>query len=667
MLSHSTGTLSGCHYFRSHLKKTITNDCKIADLKTASLYYCLAVAALLLFGCASPKEKSIYTDVLVVGGGTAGTAAGIQSARLGVNTIIAEETTWLGGMISSAGVSAFDGNHNMPSGIWAEFREKIYQVYGGPKAVETGWVSNTLFEPHVADSIFKQMASAEKNLSIQYELRFVKALTDGTTITGAEFIHTTTGETITIHATQIIDATELGDVMASANVPFNVGMEADSTTGENVGVPSTNDIIQDITYTAILKDYGAGADCTLVKPANYDPMEFDGCCNEFCSDPKKLASNVTAAQLLDYGKLPNGKYMINWPGKGNDIYLNLIPLSYEQRQEEIKKAKEKTIRFVYFLQTQFGFKQLDFAANEFPTIDQLPLIPYHREGRRVEGIVRFKVQHIATPFDQPTALYRTGISVGDYPIDHHHRENINAPQHLNFYPVPSFNIPLGALLPRQHNGIIIAEKGISVSNIVNGTTRLQPCVLLTGQAAGVLAALSLQQKKQARDIAVRDVQAALLKAKAYIMPYFDVRADHPHFASVQRIGATGILKGKGEPFKWANRTWFYPDSTVATATFTNDYKAFAATNLTSSVVTIADAITIVAATAKQSPAVQKNTDWNFSSSDALQQQIASKWNSWGFQNFDPQRPVTRLELAVLLDTIIDPFKLKEVDHEGHYK
>jgi ribulose 1,5-bisphosphate synthetase/thiazole synthase len=74
-------------------------------------------------------QKVVYTDVLVVGGGAGGTAAGLQSARLGVKTIIAEETTWLGGMLSAAGVTATDGNHRLPSGIWNEFREALYKVY----------------------------------------------------------------------------------------------------------------------------------------------------------------------------------------------------------------------------------------------------------------------------------------------------------------------------------------------------------------------------------------------------------------------------------------------------------------------------------------------------------------------------------------------------------
>lgn len=66
-------------------------------------------------------QKSQQTDVLIIGGSTSGTMAGIQSARMGVKTIIVEETPWLGGMLTSAGVSAIDGNHNMPSGLWGNF------------------------------------------------------------------------------------------------------------------------------------------------------------------------------------------------------------------------------------------------------------------------------------------------------------------------------------------------------------------------------------------------------------------------------------------------------------------------------------------------------------------------------------------------------------------
>ena len=84
-------------------------------------------------------------DILIVGGGTGGIAAGIEAARSGVQVQIIEATTWLGGMLTSAGVSAIDGNHDLPSGIWGEFRQKLRNHYGGARALATGWVSHTLF------------------------------------------------------------------------------------------------------------------------------------------------------------------------------------------------------------------------------------------------------------------------------------------------------------------------------------------------------------------------------------------------------------------------------------------------------------------------------------------------------------------------------------------
>ena len=60
----------------------------------------------LLTSCKSLPENKV--DVLVIGGGASGVTAGIQSARMGANTLIIEETSWLGGMLTSAGVSAVE-------------------------------------------------------------------------------------------------------------------------------------------------------------------------------------------------------------------------------------------------------------------------------------------------------------------------------------------------------------------------------------------------------------------------------------------------------------------------------------------------------------------------------------------------------------------------------
>lgn len=76
-------------------------------------YTFILLASVLLFSCQSTKQ----VGVLVIGGGASGTTAGIQSARMGINTLIVEESSWLGGMLTSAGVSAIDGNHKLPGGL----------------------------------------------------------------------------------------------------------------------------------------------------------------------------------------------------------------------------------------------------------------------------------------------------------------------------------------------------------------------------------------------------------------------------------------------------------------------------------------------------------------------------------------------------------------------
>jgi hypothetical protein len=622
----------------------------------------------LLLVIETQAQTTYKTDVLVIGASASGIAAGIQSARMGVNTIITEPTTWLGGMITAAGVSAFDGNHSLPSGLFGEFREALHKVYDGPSKVSTGWVSNTLFEPHVGDSIFKSMVLQTKGLTVKYQFKFLRVLKNNDTITGAVFVDEPTNQQITIYARQVIDATELGDVLANAGVPYSLGMEASAATGEDVHVSETNDIVQDITYVAILKDYGVGVDKTIAKPKNYDPSEFDGACTDYYFNTANPKPNVDAIKMLNYGKLPNQKYMINWPNRGNDIYLNVVEMDEANRQSELVKAKEQTLRFIYFIQHQLGFKNLGLADDEFPTPDKLPLIPYHRESRRVKGLVRFDVRHIAKPFDAPSPLYRTGIAVGDYPIDHHHKKNIKAPQHLDFYPVPSFNIPLGSLIPQHLSGLIIAEKSISVSNVVNGTTRLQAIALLIGQAAGTLAALSVQQNLDAQEVPVRKVQLGLLNSNAYIMPYYDVSLSHNHFVAAQKIGATGILKGEGVPFSWANRTLFHPDSLVNRLALIKDLADFymlPSTNKTH--LTLLEAIDIIIEIAKKNNLQQKQSTWNFNNKKMLSDQIQNAWKQWKFGSFKVDMALTRIQFAQLFDATINPFELQEIDHNGKIK
>lgn len=600
---------------------------------------------------AQKKATNVHTQVLIIGGTASGISAGIQSARMGVNTIVVESTPWLGGMLTSAGVGAFDGNHQLPSGLFGEFREQLYRAYGGPDKVATGWVSNTLFEPHVGDSIFKIMASKEKKLTVLYSYAFEKLIQSNNKIKGAYFIDTLTKRRLNIFADRIIDATELGDGLASAGLPYDLGMESSALTGEDVHVAASNNIIQDITYVGILKDYGKPQPL-IQRPSHYDSTEFDGSNTNFYKDLLRKKPGVDAQKMLDYGRMPNNKFMLNWPIYGNDIYLNIIEHSREEREKILEAAKQQTLRFVYFIQKDLQMRNLGLADDEFPTKDLLAFYPYHRESRRLRGLVRMNVKHISSPYNTKDALYRTGIAVGDYPIDHHHKKNAAAPQHLDFYPVPSFNIPLGALIPANYSNFIVAEKSISVSNIVNGTTRLQPCVLQIGQAAGTLAAISVRTGQAVQAVSVRKVQASLLDAGVYIMPFIDVPNDHPHFIATQKIGAIGLLRGRGVPVGWANQTYFDPMMQVEGKLFLsiwNNY--FPKYNSASDSLSIKEAIDLLGLLNNLS--FEKNKSF-----------IKGQWKNWNFDFFDTARPVKKIELAAILNSFSPLFESCQVNHQG---
>ena len=591
------------------------------------------------------------TEVLVIGGTASGISAGLQSARLGVNTIIAEPTPWLGGMLTSAGVSAFDGNDAMPAGIFGEFRNRLHQHYGGPKKVSTGWVSNTLFEPHIGDSIFKSMAKKEKQLQVYFNYDFVNVNRAGDSITSVTFYDKLNHKNILIKAKRYIDATELGDVLAAAKIPYDLGMESNDLTKEQVNMHGASDIIQDITYVAILKDYGKPQPL-IDRPKNYDSLEFDASNTSFYKDTTRKKPNVDAMKMLNYGKLPGNKYMLNWPIYGNDIYLNVVEQTPKQRDSLLEAAKQQTLRFVYFIQKDLGFKNFALADDEFPTKDKLAFYPYYRESRRVEGLTRMLVQHISKPFETEQPLYRTGIAVGDYPVDHHHKKNLKAPQHLEFFPVPSFNIPLGSLIPREVKNLIIAEKSISVSNVVNGTTRLQPCVMQIGQAAGLLAAESIRDGVVPKNISVRKLQQLLLDANGYIMPYLDVDQNNSHFKAVQKIGATGLLRGVGVPSGWANATYFYPNKKVTLNEFLKTWKLKYTTEkeFKTEDMSIADAIYFASRLKGVNQEIAQST-------------IQKNWLLLGLNNFDLQRPILRIELASILNDL-DVFNKFDVDIYG---
>lgn len=583
--------------------------------------------------CAVSCAQSV--DVLVVGGGASGTAAGIQAARMGSKTLIAEETPWLGGMLTSAGVSAIDGNYRLRGGLFREFTDALAEHYGGYENLKTGWVSNILFEPKVGEAVLEDLAAAEKLLSVRKGLVFESArkLAKGWEVAFTD----EGGRAVKVRCKVLIDGTELGDVAKACGIAYHIGFDPRSYTGEAMALEEGNDIVQDMTMVMTIKDYGPDADMTIEKPEGYDESQYVNCCKNPLNreDISKGQPLWSPEMMLSYGLLPGGEMMINWPVEANDFYANIIDMTREQRDSVIAVAKQRTLGFLYFLQTGLGMKNLGLA-DEYPSEDGLALFPYYRESRRTEGEHLFTLEEARNRYS--TNAYRTGIAVGDYPVDHHHHahpEWATLPKMI-FAPIPSFTLPLGTLVPLEVEDFIVAEKSISVTNLINGSTRLQPVVVEIGQAAGVLAALAVERGCAVREVDVRSVQGELLAAGAYLQPWLDLKPGDKGFEALQRVSCTGILRGEGRNVGWSNESWMRAGDPLRWCDLHLD--------------------------------VYYGVEYNPSEEVVTKAALAEILNSLGAEveihECCKTKQLTRLQGAVLIDSALDPFSIP-VDFSGN--
>ena len=575
-------------------------------------FICRAAAALLSLPAIFSCERSF--DVAIVGAGAGGCAAALQAARSGASVLLLEEGPWVGGMLTSAGVSAIDGNYRLRGGIFGEFCDSLAARYGGYEALRTGWVSNILFEPQVGEAVLGNMLAAEENICLYRNISL-----DSLTRKDAVWHLRCGGRRF--RAAMLVDCTELGDVAARLGIPYDLGMDSSRNMGEDVAPEEANDIIQDLTYVITARFYDR--DMTISRPEGYDASLYEGC-NPGGTDA-----------MLSYGLLPGGDVMLNWPINGNDAYMNLVEAGKEERDSLLEEAKRISLGYLYYIQTELGHPELGIAEGVYPSADGLPLIPYHRESRRIHGRTRFTVNDVFDPYRNN--LYRTSVAVGDYPVDHHHRRYPcpDSLPDLHFYPVPSFSVPAGVLVPGEnplqgdedYSPLLVAEKSVSVSNIVNGATRLQPVVMGLGQAAGAMAALSAAAGREAT---VRELQDELLDASCYLMPYQELEPGDKGFASVQRVGLTGILRGRGESIGWQNRTLFRPDDPLLLRDlYLEEYYGREYVD-SDRVVTLFELCRLLGV---ESP-------------EAL------------------DRPLTRIDAAILIDTLADPFHSRNIDWTG---
>lgn len=503
---------------------------------------------------ASGRSGNAY-DVVIVGAGTGGFSAAIQAARMGMRVALLEETDWVGGQMAAAGVSTMDeGTHlTPPSGLYKEMLDRLDAAYAAKhKPVGTCyWQTVThCYEPSaIRKTLMEMIADTNAGSSGHIDV----ALREGVTavheqkgaVTG---VRTSRGRELASKV--LIDATEYGDVLPLTSVKVRAG----NSFARSGKVSCT----QSITYTMVLKKYPKGVPEELqmkTPPPGYErwrsalvyEMQPDG-------NPKSRKLPVGFAMHNAYRGLPDSsnpaaydssqpteitKTTLNW---FNDHPVDTRIFDRAERRKMTCEAKLSSLANLYYIQHEMGEKDWSIANDEgydtaynreenecreipqeFKVIEHnMAQEAYVRESQRMVGVTTLRAGEIRR--DQNNGLsianFPEAIAVGDY-ADDLHGCNKDADMEKDIerltdippgFRVGPFQVPMQVLIPEHLDGFLAAEKNISQGRIANGATRLQPITMLTGQADGVLAALSIRERVTPRTITVEQVQMELLKA-----------------------------------------------------------------------------------------------------------------------------------------------------------
>ncbi|MDR1683517.1 MAG: FAD-dependent oxidoreductase [Candidatus Symbiothrix sp.] len=514
--------------------------------------FSLLLTALLSLNCLSGKSIE-EVDICVYGGTSAGVIAAYTAAQQGKKVLLIEAGAHLGGM-SSGGLGYTDiGNKFVVTGLARDFYRRMGEHYGK--------LEQWIFEPHVAEAIFKEYIEQGK-VQVRYHHRIVNAEVKDKKIekitlekTSADKGREEEGLVSTIHAKMFIDCSYEGDLMAKAGVSYTIGREDNSLYNETYNgfqmmkghqfwdpidpyiVPgdSTSGLIWGVSAHALQAD-GAGDKkvqaynfricltdnpdnlVPITKPDNYDPKRY-----ELALRLHKVSPRRSVYDYFIWSRMPNRKTDINNNG---GVSTDMIGMNWEypdadyKRRAEIWKAHEDyTKGFLYFLghdeQVPESFhnemQKWGYPKDEYTDNNHWSHQLYIREARRMIGET-VMTQHHCTGHEIATNT----VGWAAYTMDSHNCDRIvvngyvKNEGNVEIGGFPPYPISYGAIVPKKNEVTnLLVPVCLSASHIAYGSIRMEPVFMVLAQSAAVAACLAIEQQSIIQDVNVNQIQKEL--------------------------------------------------------------------------------------------------------------------------------------------------------------
>ena len=448
------------------------------------------------------RELPVYRDIdiLVVGAGPAGIGAAICAARNGAKTLVIENSGCVGGQATNGLVGPFMTAYDAKSekqiikGIFEEIVGRLIEIGGAIHPSEVRSKSShagfyKIGHDHVGPfdhEALKMVASdmiLEAGAEILLHTQFIDVLKEDDKIIGV-VIANKSGISV-IRAKIIIDCSGDADVAARSGVKYELGNINDGN-------------MQPATMFFRVSNVDSERLKVHMKEHEHEIRPFYGPFSWLIREKQEEWGDIPRAEICLFEDTEPGEYRINVSRILDIDGTNAEDLT----KAELIGMKQAHKIFDFLKKYAVGFENAKFIG----TAARVGI----RETRHIEGLYKLTADDVIN-----CRVPETSIAVLATNMDTHNKNDPGG-TYFTLEKGPYFGVPYPCLVPKGVSNLLVAGRSLSADAIAGSATRMIPCCIVFGQAAGTAAAQAIKGGKLPADIDVKDLRASLKEQGAFL-------------------------------------------------------------------------------------------------------------------------------------------------------
>lgn len=442
-------------------------------------------------------------DVLVVGGGPSGITAALAAVEDGLNVLLLESRSFLGGnMTIGLPILGFLGQkgNQIIKGIPQKFIDRLKAVDASSEHRPCPLhMSLTLVEPEAVKTVALEMLQ-EAGVEVMFYTFCSDAIMEGDELKGI-IIESKAGREA-ILAKTIIDCTGDADVAYRSGVPCEYGNE----TG-GVQPPTLMFCLGGVDTEKLRLSISEEPRTYLT---DFIPAEYFGQNNQFIVVGLRSLIQKAAEEGLH---LPVERTIIITGLRKGEAWINMTRINGVNGTdpESLSHGETEGRRQIHDVQKYL----IDYVPG-FENAYFLKTAPFVgiRETRRINGHYTMTQEDILS-----CRHFEDAIAVASYPLDIHHPDGGGC---TLTWCGDCYDIPFRSLIPQKVKNLIVAGRSISTTHEAMSAIRVMAPCMAMGEAAGRAAKLAIRTGVPVGEVSVEQLQAELVESGAFLRDFEEV-------------------------------------------------------------------------------------------------------------------------------------------------